>query len=178
MAGKKSSSKKLHLPNTRLNKWFTEEDYNLEVELGREWLEGDLNIIVVLFRIDLNKTIVDDLYGEAKAHEKHYHPPVELRVKIDIDESTTSYDVLKVSSRESQPKLIFSIFTQQLEEKNTEVSRGDIIGYNDGVKGVRYFEVFDANYTNISNNRTIMGYKSYWRKISCIMIDKDVFDRI
>lgn len=175
MGGKKSSIKKQHLPLTRLQKWFTEEDYKLEVELGREWLEGDLNIIVVLFRIDLNKTVVDDLYGESKSYEKHYHPPVELRVKINTDESEMEY-MGGVVARESQPKLVFSIFTQQLEEKNTEVSRGDYVGYNDGVKGMRYFEVFDADNTNISNNRTIMGYKSYWRKISCTMIDKDVFD--
>lgn len=172
MASKKI---KQHLPLNRIDKFFNESEFDLEIQMGREWLEGDLNTIVVLFRIDLNKTITDDLYGESKT--KHYHTPVELRVRIDsMEEGELETRDNGVSARESQIKMSFSVFMAELEEKNCEVSRGDMIGYNDGIKGMRYFEIFNADNRNISLNKTILGYKSYWRRISCILIDSDVFN--
>ena len=32
------------------------EDYSLEIDMGKEWLEGDMNFTVVLYRIDRYKT--------------------------------------------------------------------------------------------------------------------------
>ena len=43
------------VPITRVNKFFSQEDFNLEVNFGREWLEGDINIKVVLFQVDQGK---------------------------------------------------------------------------------------------------------------------------
>ena len=43
------------VPITRVNKFFSQEDFNLEVDFGREWLEGDINIKVILFRVDQGK---------------------------------------------------------------------------------------------------------------------------
>ena len=172
MASKKI---KQHLPLNRVDKFFSESEFDLEVQMGREWLEGDLNTIVVLFRVDLSKTIVDDLYGESKT--KHYLPPVELKVRIDsLEESELETRDGGVSARESQLKMSLSIFTEQLVEKNCEVSRGDYLGYNDGVKGMRYFEIINADNRNFSLNKTIMGYKSYWRRLTAIQVDSDVFN--
>ena len=176
MPGKQSQNKKQHLPNKRISSFFNEDEYNLEIQMGREWLEGDLNTIVVLFRIDINKTQVDDLYGESKPHEKHYLPPVELKVRIDSMEESELETRDNITSRESQIKMSLSVFTQQLEEKNVDPKRGDYLGYNDGTKGMRYFEIINADNRNFSLNKTIMGYKPYWRRISCILIDSDVFD--
>ena len=46
------------IPITRLGKFFGGEDFNLEVEMGREWLEGDMNFTLVLYRINRQKTIL------------------------------------------------------------------------------------------------------------------------
>ena len=35
------------IPITRINKFFSQEDFDLEVDVGREWLEGDINIKVI-----------------------------------------------------------------------------------------------------------------------------------
>jgi hypothetical protein len=174
MAGKKSSTAKQHLPNTRMKKFFNEAEFNLEMTMGREWLEGDLNIIVVLFRIDITKTDVDDIYGESK--NKQYHSPVELRVRPEVTGGEADYLVPGMLKREGQPTLIFSIYNQQLDEKDVDIRIGDYIGYNDPNKGLRYFEVTDADHTDLSNDKTRMGFKSYWRKISCVMVDRDQFD--
>ena len=44
------------VPITRLGKFFGGEDYELDVGMGQEWLEGDMNFTIVLYRIDRYKT--------------------------------------------------------------------------------------------------------------------------
>jgi hypothetical protein len=36
------------VPIERLNKFFSQDDFDLEIDFGREWLEGDINIKVIL----------------------------------------------------------------------------------------------------------------------------------
>ena len=44
------------VPITRLGKFFGDNDFNLEVEMGQEWLVGDINFTCVLYRVDKVKT--------------------------------------------------------------------------------------------------------------------------
>ena len=43
------------VPITRLEKFFGAEDFELDIAMGREWLEGDMNFRLVLYRIDTTK---------------------------------------------------------------------------------------------------------------------------
>jgi len=52
------------IPINRLNKFFGREDFNLDISMGREWLEGDMNFTLVLYKIDRQRTKTDDVYGE------------------------------------------------------------------------------------------------------------------
>ena len=58
------SSKKF--PISRLSKFYDYVDFNLENEMAREYIEGDLNFTVVLFSVDRIKSKTDDVYGESK----------------------------------------------------------------------------------------------------------------
>ena len=51
------------LPITRLSKFFSQTDFDLNVQLGEEYLHGDLGMKLVLFRVDRQKTDTDDVYG-------------------------------------------------------------------------------------------------------------------
>ena len=53
------------IPITRVNKFFGDEDFRLHESLGMEYLSGNLNFTLVLFRVDRSKSNVDDVYGEA-----------------------------------------------------------------------------------------------------------------
>ena len=44
------------VPITRLGKFFGDNDFNLEIEMGQEWLIGDMNYTCVLYRVDKTKT--------------------------------------------------------------------------------------------------------------------------
>ncbi len=72
------------VPITRLGKFFGGEDFNLEVEMGREWLEGDMNFTVILYRVDRYKTKTDDVYGETVKNGQKFLPPIELKGYVKV----------------------------------------------------------------------------------------------
>ncbi|GAJ11946.1 unnamed protein product [marine sediment metagenome] len=53
------------IPINRNNKFFSMRDFQFEVEVGREYVEGDLNMSVILYKVDRELEFGDDLYGEA-----------------------------------------------------------------------------------------------------------------
>lgn len=66
------------VPITRLGKFFGGEDYSLDISMGQEWLEGDMNFTVILYRIDRYRTRVDDVYGESPEQGIQFLAPVEI----------------------------------------------------------------------------------------------------
>ena len=68
------------IPITRINKFFSGEDFDLEVSMGREAIEGDGNFTIVLYRVDRENTEYDAVYGEASKDGIRYFAPVELKV--------------------------------------------------------------------------------------------------
>ena len=75
------------IPITRVNKFFSAEDYRLDVEMGREGIAGDNNFVIVLYKVDRAATTTDDVYGEAGPDEIRYLPPVELIVMPTFEEA-------------------------------------------------------------------------------------------
>ena len=69
-----------NIPITRVNKFFSSSDFELEKSMGREAIEGDGNFVVILYRVDRQRTESDDLYGEGTIDGIAYFPPIELRV--------------------------------------------------------------------------------------------------
>ena len=72
------------MPITRIGKFFGAEDYNLDLSIGEEWLYGDMNFAVVLYRVDRMKTKTDDVYGETLKDGIKFLPPIELKGYIQI----------------------------------------------------------------------------------------------
>ena len=72
------------VPITRLGKFFGGEDFSLDVSMGEEWLIGDMNFTVVLYRIDRYKTKTDDVYGETTEDGIQFLAPVQLKGYVQI----------------------------------------------------------------------------------------------
>jgi hypothetical protein len=72
------------VPITRLGKFFGAEDYSLDIGMGEEWLLGDMNFTVILYRIDRQKTKVDDVYGEVLENGIQFLAPIELKGLVQI----------------------------------------------------------------------------------------------
>ena len=164
------------VPITRLGKFFGAEDFNLDIEMGREWLHGDMNFTLVLYRIDRYKTKKDDVYGEAKPGEIRFKVPVELKVKIVLDQSENKSYSDGMNRYLDYGNLTFHIFQDQLTELNCEINYGDYIGYADKEDNIKYFTVTNDGKIFSDNAHTRIGYKGYYRTINCTVADINEFN--
>ena len=78
---------KTKVPLKRNNKFFGDEDFDLENDFAIEYLEQDANQTVILYQVDLSKTKVDDVYKEADKNAVRYKTPIEIPVIYDISDA-------------------------------------------------------------------------------------------
>jgi hypothetical protein len=163
-------------PITRINKWFSEEDFKLEIEMGREAIEGDGNFTVILYRVDREMTEYDDVYGEASTDGIRYFPPVELKVVPIMAEAENKAYNSNGSMRYLQDgQFTFGIYDAQLTDLDTQISYGDYIGYPVTETEIRYFSVVNDGIKNYDNKHTIMGYKGAFRTVVSAPVDNNEF---
>lgn len=165
------------IPINRVNKFFSNEDFDLDISMGREAIEGDGNFTVILYRVDRENTASDDLYGEAPKDGVKFFSPVELKVIPMLEEAENkTYNNSAGSLRYLQDgNLTFGIYSSQLAELDAELSYGDYIGYPVSETEVRYFSVTNDGVKNYDNKHTIMGYKGAYRTVKCAPVDEQEF---
>lgn len=165
------------IPINRNNKFFSQEDFELDVNMGREAIEGDGNFVVILYRVDREMTASDDLYGEAGKDDIRFFPPVELRVALTFNEpENKAYNSGSGSLRYLQDgQLSFGVYEAQLAELDVQLNYGDYIGYAVSETDVRYFSVVNDGIKNYDNKHTIMGYKGAFRTVVCASVDENEF---
>ena len=82
---------KNRLPITRISKFWSQDDFDLNVKIGEEYM-SDLNMKLVLFRVDRQKTDTDEVYAEVGKDQIKFHSPVEFNAIVKIDEpKNTTY---------------------------------------------------------------------------------------
>jgi hypothetical protein len=153
------------VPITRLNKFFSGEDYNLDVSMGEEWLHGDLNFTLVLYRIDRIKTKKDDVYGESLTDGIHFLPPVEFKgyVQVLAPENKT---VGNSKINQFEPGNIkVGVYQKHLDELEIDINFGDYIAYYETETVVRYYTVNNDGRVNSDNRHTYGGVKPFYRSI-------------
>jgi hypothetical protein len=163
-------------PITRINKFFSEEDFNLEISMGREAIEGDGNFTIILYRVDREASASDNLYGEAPKDGIKYFAPVELKVVPIMDEAENkAYNGNGTLRYLQDGRFTFGIYDAQLIEAEAQISYGDYIGYPVTETEIRYFSVVNDGVKNYDNKHTIMGYKGAFRTVVCAPIDASEF---
>jgi hypothetical protein len=163
-------------PITRINKFFSEEDFNLEISMGREAIEGDGNFTIILYRVDRENSESDNLYGEAPKDGIKYFAPVELKViPIMAEPENKAYNGNGSLRYLQDGRFTFGIYDAQLNEAETQISYGDYIGYPVTETDIRYFSVVNDGVKNYDNKHTIMGYKGAFRTVICAPVDASEF---
>ena len=163
------------IPINRMDKWFSQEDYNLEIEMGREAIEGDLNMVVVLYRVDKELTQVDEVYHEANANEIRYKQPLELRVVASLAEPENNTYADGVLRYLQDGVLTFGIYQAQLDELDATLEYGDYIGYSINETTIKYFTVVNDGLKMHDDKHTIMGFKGAYRTVLCAPVDENEF---
>jgi hypothetical protein len=163
------------IPINRNNKFFSNEDFNLEIEMGREAIEGDGNFVAILFRVDRDLTESDDLYGEAQKDNIRYLPPVELRVVPILSAPENKTYIESGLNYLEDGQFTFGIYEAQLAELDVELSMGDYIGYSVTETEMRFYSIVNDGRKNFDNTHTIMGYKGAFRTVLCTPVDENEF---
>jgi hypothetical protein len=165
-------------PITRLNKFFGAEDYELDIDMGREWLNGDMNFTLVLYSVDNTKTKKDDVYGEVTSEGIQYKAPVEFKALVRIAEPNREYLGNSRILQNEPGNLTFSVYNKELAELDIEIKLGDYIGYWITESEMRFYSVIDAATPDYDNKHTYGGYKSFYYTYTATPVNPNEFDGI
>ena len=163
------------VPITRIGKFFGAEDYNLDVNMGREWLEGDMNFTLVLYKVDRQKTNKDDVYGEALQDGIQFLPPVEFKAFVQVSAPENKYLGTSKIDQLEPGNIRISVYQSHLEELGIDVEYGDYIGYYETENRVRYYVVNNDGRVVSDNKHTYAGYKPFYRTINASPVNENEF---
>ena len=163
------------VPITRLGKFFGAEDYSLDIGMGEEWLLGDMNFTIVLYRIDRYKTKTDDVYGEVTEDGIQFLAPVELQGLVQIMAPTNKLLGGSKVEQKEPGNMKFAIYAAQLNDLGIQINYGDYIGYYETETKVRYYVVSDDGRINSDNKHTYAGYKPFYKSYVATPVTENEF---
>lgn len=168
----------IDLEDERYGLFMSDNSFNLDVAYGRNFLTTDNVQYVTVYRVDAIKTKSHKLYGQTKAIDKVLFTPVKINVMLNIEASSQNYygDASGGIARQDTGNLIFGVYLDELAEKKIDITRGDYIEYNLSGEKNRYYEVEDAENIIDTTERTIGGFKTYWRKVISVPVKEDVIE--
>jgi len=164
------------VPITRLGKFFGGDDFNLEVEMGKEWLEGDMNFTVILYRVDKYKTKIDDVYGETVKNGVKFLPPIELKGLVKIVPSVETKLGNSKLAQDEPGNMTFSVYQKYLDDLEIDIQYGDYLGYYESENRVRYYNVSNDGRVVSDNKHTYGGYKPFYRTIVATYVSENDFN--
>jgi hypothetical protein len=166
------------VPINRLNKFFSEQDFNLDISMGEEWLHGDMNFTIVLYRIDKQRTNTDDVYGESLTDGIQFLSPVEFNGYVQIESPTNAdYGTSKLSQTEPG-NLKVGVYQNHLDGLGIDIEYGDYLGYYETETKVRYYSVVNDGRVLSDNKHTYAGYKPFYRSIIASPVNANEFKGI
>jgi hypothetical protein len=163
------------VPITRIGKFFGSEDYNLDIGMGEEWLYGDMNFTLVLYRVDRLKTKTDDVYGETVQDGIKFLPPVEFKGYVQIM-APENRNIGNSKINQFEPgNLKVSVYQKQLDDLGVDINFGDYIGYYEAEDRVRYYTVNNDGRVVSDNKHNYAGTKPYYRTIMASAVVNNEF---
>jgi hypothetical protein len=164
------------LENERMGLFMSDNSFDLDVMYGRNFLQTDNAQKLWIHKINLIETKSHSLYGQAKTSDKKFLAPVEISIMVTIAEGQQEYYGGNAGgiARDDSGNISFGVYLDELKEKELEIDRGDIIEYNMTGEKNRYYEVESANNVVDETNKTIGGFKPYWKKVVGVPVKEDV----
>jgi hypothetical protein len=178
--GKKTKTFNEHENNLKgIDKFFGEKEASFFHSAGREITEKILKESFLLYRIDLKKTKVHELYGESKV--KRWLPEIEIFGRINVEDQSPSYHTKGGLIKKGMGEFTAHVYIEHLEElklvtrkSDNEIMFGFRIGDFIGFKG-QYYEIVDDGFSQISNKKSWGGDRRFYISIKAIEVDEDVF---
>ncbi len=163
------------VPITRLGKFFGAEDFDLDINMGEEWLHGDMNFTLVLYRVDRYKTKTDDVYGETVSDGIKFLTPVEFKGYVKILAPENKFMGSSKIEQFEPGNIEVGVYQKHLDELNIDISYGDYLGYYETETRVRYYVVNNDGRVVSDNKHTYAGYKPFYRSIKASPVSQNEF---
>jgi len=164
------------IEDNRMGLFMNDNSFDLDVMYGRNFLQTDNAQTVIIHKINIIETKVHALYGQAKSKDKKYMSPITISVMITIEDGKQDYYGGNQGgiTRDDTGIIRFGVYLKELEDKQIEIDRGDIIEYNLSGEKNRYYEVESVNSVTDTTSKTIGGFKNYWKQITGVPVKEDV----
>lgn len=156
------------VPISRMNKFFSKEDFDLNLQIGQEYLHGDLNMKLVLYRVDTESTDTDAVYAEVGKDQIKYFPPIEFNALVRIEQPKNNTYKNGLVRYNEPGNLILSVYIQHLNDLGIEIRYGDFIAYPETEERIRYYTVANDGKVTSDNKHSMFGYKPHYRTITCV----------
>ena len=165
------------VPINRNNMFYSEESFEFEREIGKCYVEQDMNQTVVLYQVDYDATNADAVYGETQSDNVRYKTPVEVHCVYNINEpQLKSYDKTKnLGTYQQIGNLDVGVYQESLDELGVDIKIGDYLGVQVNEKHMEFVVVVNDGRVNYSNSLTLYGVKPLYRKIVATPVDKSEF---
>lgn len=166
------------VPVKRNGLFYDREQFRFDMELAREYIEGDMGQTIVLYRVDLTKTNQDDLYGETKSTNIIYMPPVEVPCVYEVEppELRTYEKQKNMGTYQKMGKLKFGVMEQTLEDLGVDIRIGDFVGVQVSERLMVYFQVENDGRNNFDNQHLQFGTVPFYRSITASWVDGATFN--
>lgn len=173
---KKTKKRIIDIEDERMGLFMTENSFELDVMYGRNFLQTDNAQKVRIHKVDIVKSKKHSLYGQTKPEDRTFMPPITISVMLSVEDAEQKYygDNPGGITRDDSGNISFGVYLRELEEKNLQIDRGDIIEYNMSGERTRFYEVESANNVTDTTAKTIGGFKSYWKRITGVPVKEDV----
>lgn len=165
------------VPINRNDLFYSDEDFNFDVEMGKNYIEEDMNQTVVLYQVDMAKTNNDALYGETNTNQVVYMPPVEVHCTYKIERpELKAYDSKKnLGTYVKTGKLTVGAYQSTLDELGVDIKKGDYLGVQVNPQHMEYFSVVNDGRNNYDNEHSMYGYLPFYRTVIAVPVDSSEF---
>jgi hypothetical protein len=163
------------LPITRLNKFFSEDDFDLHIQMGQEYLEGDLNMTLVLYQVDRTRTDTDEVYAEVGKDQLKFLPPVEFRGLVQIANAENKAYKSGLLRFLEPGNMLISVYIKELDDLGVDIRFGDYIGYPESEDKIRFYTVSNDGKVVADGKHKMFGYKPHYRSITCVPTQENEF---
>lgn len=163
-------------PITRNNLFYSDEDFQFEMDIVDGYLEEDTNQTVVVYQVDRVKTQQNDIYKDAKSNVK-FKMPVEIPCLYEIsDTQMKAYDNKSQNAAYAlQGNLKVYVTTTILEKYDADIRRGDYIGVMIEEDRMYYWVVVNDGRVNTANQSVVGAYKTGFRVIEASPVTDEEF---
>ena len=163
------------LPIKRMSKFFSEEDFDFNVQIGQEYLHGDLNMKLVLYRVDTESTDTDAVYAEVGKDQIKFFPPIEFNALVKIEPPKNQSYKHGIVRYIEPGNMTVSVYISHLQDLGVDIKYGDFIAYPETEDKVRYYTVSNDGKVTSDNRHNMFGFKPHYRTITCVPAQESEF---